>query len=97
MEKIVDVLAPLVTRFPTLVAPLEQLLQTVSGLVDAPQSFAAAEEQVAAVGDGVVTASLGLVLLAYEPKADVVEVGGRRYRRLAERGVGKYFGLRGAT
>jgi len=97
VEKIVDVLAPLVTRFPTLVAPLGQLLQTVSDLVDAPQSFAAAEEQVAAVGDAVVTASLGLVLLAYEPEADVVEVGGRRYRRLAERGVGNYFGLRGAT
>ena len=97
MEKIVDALAPLVTRFPTLVPAIGRLLQTVSDFVDAPGAFADAEERLIASADALTTAGLGLVLLAHEPEADVVEVEGRRYRRLAERGVGRYFGLRGAT
>jgi len=97
VQKIVEPLALLVTRFPALVAPLEHFLRTVADAADTPASLVDAEEQVVAAADGLAIAGLGLALLAHAPSADVVEVEGRHYRRMREPGVGTYFGLRGRT
>jgi len=93
---IVDPLASLVTRFPSLLAPLRRFADTVMEVVDDVAGLCDAEGRILSATDDVATAGLAEVLLAHEPIAEVVEVGGRQYRRMRDRSRGAYFGLRGA-
>ena len=95
MLKIVELIASLVTRFPSLAAPLVELARTIDQVVDERGDLALAEEQILAMADGVASAGLAEVLRAHAPSAATVELGGRRYRRLRDATPGRYFGLRG--
>ncbi len=95
MLKIVEVLASLVTRFPSLAAPLGEFAATVESVVDGAADIATAEQQLGAAADALAGAGLAEVLGAHAPAAAVVELGGRRYRRLRDPSPGTYFGLRG--
>lgn len=97
MPEIVDAIASLVTRFPCLAVPVERFAVTLMGLADVPATLVDAEQQIIAAADALVAAGLGVALRAHEPDAEVVEAAGRQYRRLSQRGVGRYFGLRGVT
>lgn len=97
MLKIVDPLSSLVTRFPSLAAPLERYAAAVTAAVDAAGCLGDAEGRILSATDGLATAGLAEVLPAHEPSAEIVEVGGRQYRRMKDPSRGAYFGLRGAV
>lgn len=93
---IVDPLAHLVTHFPTVAAALSSVAEILVGVLDQSEGLDAAEEQILAATDGLGGAGLTEVLRQHEPTADVVEVAGRRYRRVSTPSKGVYFGLRGS-
>lgn len=95
MLKIVEVLASLVTRFPSLAAPLAEFAATVEQIVDDPADMAVVEGRVLEATDALASAGLAEALGAHEPRAATVVVDGRCYRRLRDTSPGKYFGLRG--
>lgn len=97
MEPIVDTVTAFVTRFPGLAEPLTYFMQTLAALVDEPPAMTDAEDQVVAAADRLARSGVGEVLLAHQPEADVVEVDGRRFRRMATATHGVYFSLRGAV
>ena len=97
MPEIVDAVASLVSQFPSLAAPLSQFIRTLTAIAEVPPPLVDSEKQLVDATDALVRVSLGVALLAYKPVTDVVEVDGRQYRRLKQRSVGRYFGLRGVT
>jgi len=97
VPEIVDAVASLVSQFPSLAAPLSQFIRTLTAIAEVPPPLVDSEKQLVDATDALVRVSLGVALLAYKPVTDVVEVDGRQYRRLKQRSVGRYFGLRGVT
>lgn len=95
MPTIVDVLAPLVTRFPSLLSPLLEFAEVVSRVVEAPGSLVDAETAIVEAADALARGGLAEVLAAHRPTTEVVEAEGRRYKRVRDRSRGTYFGLRG--
>lgn len=95
MPEIVDALTPLVTRFPSLVAPLNVFFQTLAGVVDEQSCIAEAEPLVIEAADKLVTAGLAELLAAHKPAVDDVLLDGVRYRRLGDASPKDYFSLRG--
>ena len=95
--EIVDVVASIVSRYPSLAEPLLQLLVVIEAVVDgAPGGgFCEVESQVEGAADRLVCDALGLVLGRLQPESEVVEVGGVQYRRMKEASRGEYFARRG--
>ncbi|MEK9726198.1 MAG: hypothetical protein VW405_22290 [Rhodospirillaceae bacterium] len=94
MLKIVEALNSLVTRYPSLAAPLAEFAAIVEEVVD-PADMALAEARVLEATDALACAGLTEALGAHASDAAVVEVDGLRYRRLRDPSPGTYFGLRG--
>ncbi len=95
MSAIVDVLAPLVTLFPSLIVPLREFGETVMRAVSDGECLEDAETHIIAMADVLAGAALGEVIASHQPIAPIIEVEGRRYRRLRDPSLGTYFGLRG--
>jgi hypothetical protein len=92
-----------VTRLDALVAverecaAIQQLLQQVRQRLDDGEDvgFRAMEVAVGERAAAIERAAVAALLTSYDIDRDVVEVGGRQYKRLAEPGTGRYFTLRG--
>ena len=95
MPVIVDVLAPLVTRFPSLIVPLREFAEAVTHAVSESESLVDAETHITAAADALSGAGLLEVLASHQPTAPIIEVEGRRYARVRNPSRGTYFGLRG--
>ena len=95
MSQIVDVVAPLITRFPSLASPLASFARTVTAAVDGVSDLIDAEPLITEAVDALALAGLSEVLAAHRTTASVVEVDGRRYRRVRDASRRTYFGLRG--
>jgi len=96
VQTIVDAISSLVTRVPSLHAPLAEFAATVLSVVAEGGSLVDAEGAIVAATDALATAGLAEVLRAHEPTAEVVEVGGQQFRRMKAASPGTYFGLRGS-
>ncbi len=95
MPVIVDVLAPLVTRFPSLIVPLREFAEAVTHAVSETESLVDAETHITAAADALASAGLSEVLASHQPTASTIEVEGHRYARVRDPSRGTYFGLRG--
>jgi hypothetical protein len=96
VPEIVDVLASLVTQFPSFLSPLSEFAEVVIQAVEDVGSLVDAETDIAKAADALVRAGLSEVLVRHQPAAALVEIEGRRYKRVRDASRGTYFGLRGA-